>query len=134
MRKFSAPVPRIIPHSAWLIALFFSVLLVPAFSAERKKPAKPPVGVVPPQPVQLTIKVRREGKTEIPLSIHGVANEPLKFLVRVPPQSGKTSEPKPTGRETATTIYEPSADLNITTDRFFYAVQSNAGVSAPVEV
>ena len=133
MRKFSAPVHRIIPQPAWLIVLFCSLLFAPAIAAERKK-AQPPVGLVPPQPVQLTIKVRREGKTEIPLGIHGQANEPLKFLIRTAPQSGKASDPKPSGRETATTIYEPPTDLAITTDRFLYAVQSNAGVSAPVEV
>src|SRR5436190_20300179 len=65
-------VQSMIPRPAWLIAIVCGLLLAPAF-AERKKP---PVGVIPPQPVQLNVNVRREGKTEIPLSINGVANEP----------------------------------------------------------
>src|SRR5258707_14155085 len=103
-------------------------MMAPA-PAQRKQ--QPPAGEAPPQPVQLNLKVRREGKTEIPLSINGQANEPLKFLIRTPPTQGKLADPKQTGRETATAVYEPPADLGITTDRFLYAVQSNAGVSAP---
>jgi len=120
-----------IPRSAWLAALFCVLLIVPASGQRKQQPA---VGVVPPQPVQLNVKVRREGKTEIPLSINGVAGEPLKFLIRTPPVVGKASDPRSTGRETAVTVYEPPADLSITADHFLYAVQSGAGVSAPVEV
>ncbi len=119
-----------IPRPAWLIALICGVLLAPAL-AERKPP---PVGVIPPQPVPLNVKVRREGKTEIPLSVYGVAGEPLKFLIRTPPVQGRLAEPRPTGRETAVAVYEPPADLSITTDHFFYAAKSAAGVSAAVEV
>jgi hypothetical protein len=119
-----------IPRPVWLIAVFCGLFLAPAF-AQRKEP---PPGMAPPQPVQLKVKVRREGKTEIPLGIHGVANEPLKFLIRTAPVQGRLSDPRQTGRETAVAVYEPPADLTITTDRFFYAVKSEAGVSAPVEV
>ncbi len=120
-----------IPRSAWLAALFCVLLIVPASGQRKQQPA---VGVVPPQPVQLNVKVRREGKTEIPLSVNGVAGEPLKFLIRTPPVQGKASDPRSTGRETAVTVYEPPADLSIIADHFLYAVQSGAGVSAPVEV
>ncbi len=123
-------VQRMFPRPTWLIALIFVLSLAPAFGQRKQSP----VGVVPPQPVQLNVKVKREGKTEIPLRIHGMANEPLKFLVRTPPSHGRLSEPRSTGRETATVVYEPPADLAIATDKFFYAVQSAAGVSAPVEV
>ncbi len=123
-------VQSIVPRLTWLIAVVFALLSAPAFAQRKQSPA----GLVPPQPVQLNVKVRREGKTEIPLRIHGLANEPLKFLVRTPPAHGRLSEPRQTGRETAVTIYEPPADLAITADKFFYAAQSAAGVSAPVEV
>jgi hypothetical protein len=124
-------VPSIIPRSIWLFSALFCGLFPAPVSGQRKVSA---TGVIPPQPVQMAIKVRREGKTEIPLRIHGQANEPLKFLVRAAPAHGRLSEPRPTGREIAVAIYEPPADLTITTDRFFYAAQSAAGVSAPVEV
>lgn len=121
---------RIIPRLAWLSALASCLLLVPA-TAQRQEPA---LRRAPPQPVELAVKVRREGKTEIPLRIHGKANEPLKFLIRTPPVHGKLAEPRPTDREAAVAVYEPPADLTITTDRFFYAAQGVAGVSASVEV
>src|SRR6478736_495607 len=130
--QFLAPVQSMLPRPVWLIVIACLLLLAPAH-AQRKQP-KEPVGIAPPQPVTLNVKIRREGKTEIPLRIHGMANEPLQYLIRVPPLHGKLSEPRATGRETAVSVYEPPADLNITTDRFFYAVKSAQGVSAPVEV
>lgn len=113
------------------VCVFFLGLGVPV-QAERK-PA-PIVGAAPPQPVELNLKIRREGKTEIPLRIYGKANEPLKYLIRVPPTHGKVSDPLPKEREVSVTVYEPPADLSITTDKFAYAVQSGVGVSAAVEV
>lgn len=101
--------------------------------AERK-PAAPIVGAAPPQPMEMNLKIRREGKTEIPLRIYGKANEPLKYLIRVAPVNGKLTEPQVKEREISTVVYEPPADLGITTDKFAYAVQSAVGVSAAVEV
>ena len=119
------------PRLFLLFCAFCVVLGVPA-QAERKPAAV--VGTAPPQPVELNIKVRREGKTEIPLRIYGKAGEPLKYLIRVPPVHGRLSEPRATERETSVVIYEPPADLDVTTDKFSFAVQSNNGVSAAVEV
>ncbi len=121
---------RILPRLACFAALLSGLFFASA-SAQRKEL---PVGIAPPQPVQLTVKVQRGGKTEIPLRIHGLANEPVKFLIRTPPTHGKVAEPRVTGRESAVAIYEPPADLSITADRFFYASQSTAGVSAAVEI
>ena len=80
------------------------------------------------------MKVRREGRTEIPLRSYGRANETLKYLIRVAPAHGRLLEQRQTERETAVVVYEPPADLAITTDKFSYAVQSAAGVSAQVDV
>ena len=118
-----------IPRLAWLHALFFCLTLMPV-SAQRKEAP----GIAPPPPVALNVKIRREGKTEIPLRIHGRANEVLKFHIRTPPIHGKISEPRKTEREAAVVVYEPPADLAIGTDKFLFSVQSSAGVSAPVEV
>ena len=84
--------------------------------------------------MDLNLRIRREGKTEIPLRIYGKANEPLKYLIRVPPEHGRLSEPRPTEREVSVVIYEPPADLSITTDKFSYAVQNSLGVSGAVDV
>ncbi|HSI15569.1 MAG TPA: fibronectin type III domain-containing protein [Chthoniobacter sp.] len=124
--------PLIIPR----LFLFLCVLclgLAGTSRAERKS-AAPIVGAAPPQPVEMNLKVRREGKTEIPLRIYGKTNEALKYLIRVAPVNGKVSDPQFKEREISTVIYEPPADLGITTDKFAYAVQSAAGVSAAVEV
>jgi len=118
-----------IPRPAWLLALFFCLTLMPV-SAQRKEAP----GIAPPPPVALNVKIRREGKTEIPLQIHGKANEVLKFLIRTPPLHGKVSEPRKTEREAAVVVYEPPTDLAIGTDKFLFSVQSSVGVSAPVEV
>lgn len=123
--------PLIIPR----LFLFLCVLCLGLAStsfAERK--TAPIVGAAPPQPVEMNLKIRREGKTEIPLRIYGKANEPLKYLIRVGPANGKLSDPQFKEREISSVIYEPPADLGITTDKFAYAVQSAAGVSAAVEV
>jgi len=108
----------------------FCLALIPAAVAQRNAP----IGTVPPQPVDMNLKVRRDGKTEIPLRIVGKANEPLKYLIRVPPEHGRLSEPHATEREVSTVIYEPPADLGITSDKFSYAVQNSLGVSASVGV
>lgn len=118
-------------HRPVILLALCSVLLGVEAGAQRKPP---PVGIAPPQPVALTVKVRREGRTEIPLRIYGRANEPLKYLIRTAPEHGKLSEPRQTEREAAVVVYEPPADLTIPSDRFFYAVQNTIGVSAAVEV
>jgi hypothetical protein len=114
-----------------LICAFALTLPEPGVAAGKNAPIG---GVVPPQPMDMNLKVHREGKTEIPLRIYGVANEPLKYAIRRVPEHGKLSDPRQTEREVAVVIYEPPADLSITTDKFTYTVQSGAGVSAPVQI
>lgn len=117
-----------IPCLALLLAIVASAL------GADKRPQKELPGAAPPQPVALTVKVRRDGKTEIPLRIYGQAHEPLKFLIRTAPAYGRLSEPRQTEREAAVVVYDPPADLTITTDKFSYAVQGGVGVSAAVDV
>jgi hypothetical protein len=130
MRNVSANVQRMTPCPTWLSILFCGLFLASA-AAQRKDAA----GVIPPQPVELSVKVQRGGKTEIPLRVHGRANEALKFLIRTAPVYGKLSEPtRATDREAAVVVYEPPANLAITSDKFFYAAQGSAGVSSAVQV
>ncbi|MDR3406713.1 MAG: fibronectin type III domain-containing protein [Chthoniobacter sp.] len=117
-----------------LLLIFYVLCLGLGVPARAERKTAPVIGAAPPQPVELNIKVRREGKTEIPLRIYGKAGEPLKYLIRVPPVHGKLSDPRPTEREVSVVVYEPPADLGITTDKFSFAVQSAVGVSAAVDV
>jgi hypothetical protein len=112
-----------------LIALALA-LVAPPLRAEKK----PVEGAAPPTPMEVAIKVKREVRTEIPLQTYARRNELLKFLIRTPPEHGQITEPAQTGKETASVIYDPPADLSITRDKFYFAVQSSEGVSAPVEV
>jgi hypothetical protein len=84
--------------------------------------------------MEMHLKIHREGQTEIPLRIYGKANEPLKYIIRVQPERGKLSEPKATEREVSVVVYDPPKDLSITTDKFYYQVQSSLGVSGAVMV
>jgi hypothetical protein len=118
--------PRLLLHLAVLTLL----LAAPQALAERK----PAIGIAPPQPVEMSLKVRRDAKTDISLRIVGKAGEPLKYLIRVPPEHGRLSEPRSTEREVSVVNYQPPADLSITADKFSYAVQNSIGVSGSVEV
>jgi hypothetical protein len=128
----TAAVPLIIPRLLLIFCVFCLGTELPVRAA--RKPPEPEVGVAPPQPVEMNLKIHREGQTEIPLRIYGKAGEPLKYLIRTPPLHGKLSEPQQKEREVSSVVYDPPVDLGITTDRFTYAVQGGAGVSAPVQV
>ena len=103
----------------------------PAAIAQR--PAAPSAEVPPPA-LPLTVKVKRGEPAEIQLRIYGRKNEPLKYLIRAEPRHGKVGEVRVLGREVSAVTYTPPADLGITRDRFSYAVQTGAGVSAAVDV
>ena len=102
-----------------------------AAGAERKKE---PLPEAPPPALPQAVKVPRGEPVEIALRIYGVKNEPLKYLIRTPPKSGKLTEPRVLEREVSAVTYTPPADLAVTRDRFSYAVQNGAGVSASVDV
>ncbi len=114
--------------------ILFLAAISSALGADARAQRKEVPGAAPPQPIPLVVKVRRGGKTEIPLRIYGQAHEPLKFLIRAAPAHGRISEPRQTEREAAVVVYEPPADIAITTDKFSYAVQGVVGVSAAVDV
>ena len=104
---------------------------LPLAGAEQKKE---PLPEAPPPAQPLAVKVVRGETVEIALRIYGRKNEPLKYLVRTPPKSGRLTEPRVVEREVSAVTYTPPADLAITRDRFTYAVQNGAGVSAAVDV
>lgn len=121
-------------RSVWLAALLACGALIWAPStacAERKKDAPPDI---PPPAQPLTVKVPRGESIPILLRIYGRKNEALKYLIRTPPQHGRLTAPRVVELEVSSVTYTPPADLAIARDRFTYAVQNAAGVSAAVDV
>jgi hypothetical protein len=88
----------------------------------------------PPQAVPLKVRVPRGGTVEIPLRAFGIHNQQLRFRIRAAPAHGKLSEPKTFGRELGSVLYSHSGEHDHHGDRFTYAVQSAAGISAPARV
>jgi hypothetical protein len=107
------------------------LLVNPVAAAGREVLA---IGAAPPEPMEMHLKIHREGQTEIPLRIYGKANEPLKYAIRVQPEHGKLSDPRATEREVSVVVYDPPKDLSITSDKFYYTVQGSLGVSGAVLV
>jgi len=125
----------------WVVTRKISGLISPFIAVALALAASPLLalkssgaGGVPPPPMEVTIKVQRGVRAEIPLQIYGRRNELLQFLIRTPPEHGQVTEPRQTGKESAAVIYDPPADLRITHDKFYFSVQSSDGVSSPVEV
>ncbi len=128
------PVKKSLPWPVRLGALAAAAALAflpPMTLAQRRKEPPPEI----PPPVQpLAVKVQRGEACEIVLRTYGRKNEPLKYLIRTPPEHGRLTAPRMVERDLSAVTYTPPADLPIGRDRFFYAVQNGAGVSAPAEV
>lgn len=128
------PVKTSLLRSAWFAVLLGCGVLAgapPVACAERKK--EPPPAIPPPaQP--LSVKVARGESVAILLRIYGRKNQALRYLIRTPPQHGKLTAPRAVELEVSSVTYTPPADLSIVRDRFAYAVQNSAGVSAAADV
>ena len=107
--------------------------MAPGLHAQRRTPAVAPA---PPQPLAFSVKVKRTEPADIGLRIYGKAHSGLRYLIRTPPERGTLSEPRvwEEGKEISVVTYQAPADVSVKRERFTYAVQSTAGVSAPVEV
>jgi hypothetical protein len=117
--------------AATMLAAVLAIVVAPVRGATPKREVLPEA---PPPAVPLSVKVTRGETIDIPLRIYGRKNELLKYLIRVPPQHGKLSDVRVVEREVSSVTYTPPKDLATTRDRFSYAVQNAAGVSAAVEV
>src|SRR5277367_3095689 len=93
--------PAVIRNLSGLIPLLISVALALATGSLLA------AADLPPPPMDMTIKVKRAVRTEIPLLIYGRRNELLKFLIHKAPEHGKITEPQQTGKESAAVIYDP---------------------------
>lgn len=106
-------------------------LALPALGVKRPEPDLPKP---PPQPVPQKVTVARGARVEITLRVYERLAPGVQFQIRSKPDWGKMSAPKPAPLNTATVTYEPPADLTVKADKFLYASQTPAGVSAPAEV
>jgi hypothetical protein len=97
---------------------------------KRKALAPPP----PPEPVAVNVEVRRGGSVEIPLRVFGVPNQRLKYRIRTKPEFGEVSDPVMAAKGVGAVTYRHSGGDEETRDHFFYAAQTEDGVSASVEV
>ena len=107
--------------------------IAPELRAQRREPAGAPV---PPQPLAFSVKVKRTEPADIGLRIYGKSHGTLRYLIRTPPERGTLSEPRvwEEEKEISVVTYQAPADISVKRERFTYAVQNTAGVSAPVEV
>ena len=87
-------------------------------------------GAAPPPVVAQSVTVRPGETVVVPLGIHGVRGERLEFIIRSQPKSGRLSEVRAVGVNSAQVSY--TAPLKgAEEDRFTYAVRNRDGVSAP---
>jgi hypothetical protein len=89
----------------------------------------------PPMAKRATVAVNLDESTEIPLNIGGRIVEPVHFLIRKPPKSGSLSEPRRTGKNSASVFYTPHPGISEGLDSFSFAAQSSdSPVSASAAV
>ena len=117
---------------AWLLLCVCAVyFLTPCFPAVAQIRAPLPV---PPEPMPARATVKRGDTVRILLRIYGAANQRLRYRVKTKPVAGNISEPENVTNETAAVTYTHSGKAEPVRDHFSFAVQSNAGVSAPADV
>lgn len=112
--------------------ILVSLLLTASGAVGAKKKEAP--APAPPPAVPQTVVVPRDGKVQVPLRIYGTRSQTLTFLIREQSAHGTLTAPRRVGPESAVVTFTPPQDLNVTKDRFSYAVKSNEGVSAAVDV
>jgi hypothetical protein len=88
----------------------------------------------PPEANPVTIEVPRGGPVLITLSAYSLTSPIIRYRIRRAPHFGKVGIPKIVSADTAVVSYTPAAGAGPGWDSFVYAIQSDAGVSAPVEV
>ncbi len=102
----------------------------PAF-AQKTKPTS---AKAPPPPIPRKYTLDRGQQINVPLAVYGSGVENMQFLIRTAPKVGTLSQIMTTGDNTATVTYTLPDDTTALEDRFFYAVKTPDGVSAPVAV
>lgn len=128
------PVTTPSPCSSRLGALAAAALVFLPPGAARAERRTAPSPAIPPPVQPLAVKVQRGEPGEILLRTYGRKNETLQYLIRTPPEHGRLTEPRAVERDISAVTYTPPADLAVVRDRFSYAAQNGAGVSAAAEV
>ena len=99
--------------------------------------AKDPTLVSTPPPMAKTSvsAVYLNEPTEVTLSVGGRVVEPLTFLIRKQPSSGRLGDLKRTGKTSAVVVYTPDPGASVGEDSFTFAAKSpDSPVSAPARV
>jgi len=88
----------------------------------------------PPEPVPVTIQVKRGSTVEIPLRVFGITTQTMTYRLRSTPEFGELSELKMTGRGTGMLTYRHSGEKTQQSDHFLFATQTANGVSASAKI
>ncbi len=119
--------------AALLLACMVALAALPALAA-AKNPYGPDPGPPPPQGNPLNIEVPRGRAVLITLSAYSLTSPIIRFRIKRGAEAGKVGIPKFASASTAVVRYQPPDGAGPGDDSFWFAVQSEAGVSAPVEV
>ncbi|CAN5638080.1 hypothetical protein BH09VER1_BH09VER1_15750 [soil metagenome] len=104
-------------------------LLIFGFSALNGlgAPKEEDFGPPPPMAQGQTVSLYLGQSVEVPLKAIGRAPNPLRFLIRTPPQHGKLGEIHITGNKTAFVTYTHDEKAGLAADSFTFAVQAMDG-------
>ena len=116
-----------------IAAALLALTCLPALARDRSAAGGSNSGV-PPEANPVDTEAPRGGPVWITLGAYSHASPILRYRIWRPPESGKLGTPEITTPNTARVRYEPPAGSGPGQDSFWYEVQSNAGVSAPVQV
>jgi hypothetical protein len=106
------------------------LLLAPPFLPLEAAPSKESFRGAPPLPAPANLSIDRKSSVRIALRVLGPQSEPVRFLLRTPPNHGTiTLEGSDTGTQ-AWVEYHPPSDRAIVADRFGFAAANSKGVSA----
>ena len=117
----------------WRTILLLGLAAIPGLMRAQDAFRNPPAP--PPEPNPLAVEVPRGGPVWITLSAYSLTSPIIRFRIREGAQNGKLyGTPHMVTATTAVVKYQPPKGAGPGEDRFAYAVQSEAGVSASAEV
>ncbi len=119
------------------VALVLGGIMALAWVPDRgmaKDPYPPDEVAPPPEGTPMKIEVPRGKAVLITLSAYSITSPIVRFKIKRQAEAGKLGTPRMASATTATVRYQPPAGAGPGEDSFEFAVQSQAGVSAPAEV
>jgi hypothetical protein len=129
--------PLIHQMSSKVVALLMGCMMLLAWMPEgvmARDPYPPDQVAPPPEGVPMKIEVPRGRAVLITLSAYSITSPIIRFKIKRQADAGKLGTPHMASATTAVVRYQPPAGAGPGDDSFEFAVQSDAGVSAPAEV